>query len=110
MGMERDRTNDEHLTGTELEVTMELDVPRPALWEMVQDVTRIGEWSPECFTATWADGAGPQAAAGARFRAQNRFPDGAVRDVQGLVTAAVDATVLEWIVLDHDGAAGSIWR
>src|SRR3979490_2641065 len=101
MGMERDRANDEHLTGTQLEVTMELDVPRPALWEMVQDVTRIGEWSPERLTATRAGGGGPQAAAGARFHARNRFPDGAVRDVEGLVTTAVEARVFEWIVLDH---------
>ncbi len=38
-----------------------------AVWELVSDVTRIGEFSPETFEAEWIDGAtGP--ATGARFR------------------------------------------
>ncbi len=40
--------------------------PEP-IWELVSDVTRIGEYSPETFEAEWLDGAtGP--AVGARFR------------------------------------------
>lgn len=38
-----------------------------AIWALVSDVTRIGEFSPETFEAEWLDGAtGP--ALGARFR------------------------------------------
>jgi hypothetical protein len=38
-----------------------------AVWAIVSDVTRIGEFSPETFDAEWLDGAtGP--ALGARFR------------------------------------------
>jgi Polyketide cyclase / dehydrase and lipid transport len=29
------------------------------LYDMVSDVTRMGEWSPECRAGTWDDGAGP---------------------------------------------------
>jgi hypothetical protein len=44
------------------------------VWELVSDITRMGEWSPECFAAEWADGAcGP--AAGARFHGHNRRGD-----------------------------------
>jgi hypothetical protein len=45
---------------------------RPAVvWDLVSDVTRIGEFSPETFEAEWLDGAtGP--AVGARFRGHVR--------------------------------------
>lgn len=37
------------------------------VWDLVSDVTRIGEFSPETFEAEWVDGAtGPEV--GARFR------------------------------------------
>jgi uncharacterized protein YndB with AHSA1/START domain len=48
-------------------VTMHIDAPPEAVWELVSDVTRIGSYSPETFEAEWLDGAtGP--AVGARFR------------------------------------------
>jgi uncharacterized protein YndB with AHSA1/START domain len=41
--------------------------PPEKVWELVSDVTRIGEFSPETFEAEWLDGAtGP--AVGAKFR------------------------------------------
>lgn len=48
-------------------VTLHMQAPVDRVWELVSDVTRIGEFSPETFEARWADGAtGP--APGARFR------------------------------------------
>ncbi|MCC7077192.1 MAG: SRPBCC family protein [Acidimicrobiia bacterium] len=45
--------------------------PPERVWEMISDVTRMGEWSPETTRGTWIGGAdGP--AVGARFRGQNR--------------------------------------
>jgi hypothetical protein len=41
--------------------------PADRIWALVSDVTRIGEFSPETFEASWVDGAaGPEV--GARFR------------------------------------------
>jgi uncharacterized protein YndB with AHSA1/START domain len=41
------------------------------LWDMLGDVTRMGEWSPETERAEWLDGAtGP--VVGARFKGHNR--------------------------------------
>lgn len=49
------------------QVTIHMQAPPDAVWELVSDVTRIGSYSPETFEAEWVDGAtGP--AAGARFR------------------------------------------
>jgi uncharacterized protein YndB with AHSA1/START domain len=48
-------------------VTVHMDAPPERVWELVSDVTRIGEFSPETFEAEWIDGAtGP--AVGAKFR------------------------------------------
>jgi hypothetical protein len=49
------------------EVRLHIEAPVEAVWALVTDVTRIGEYSPETFEAEWLDGAtGP--AVGARFR------------------------------------------
>jgi uncharacterized protein YndB with AHSA1/START domain len=48
-------------------VTVHIKAPAERVWDMVSDVTRIGEFSPETFEAEWIDGAtGPEV--GARFR------------------------------------------
>lgn len=48
-----------------------IEAPQEVLYDLVTDVTRMGEWSPECVEGEWLDGAtGP--VAGARFRATNR--------------------------------------
>lgn len=48
-------------------VTVHIDAPPSAVWALVSDVTRIGEYSPETFEAEWLGGAtGPEV--GARFR------------------------------------------
>jgi hypothetical protein len=52
-------------------VTVHIDAPAGRVWELVSDVTRIGEFSPETFEAEWLDGAdGPRA--GVRFRGHVR--------------------------------------
>jgi uncharacterized protein YndB with AHSA1/START domain len=52
-------------------VTVHMQASPEAVWELVSDVTRIGEYSPETFEAKWIDGAtGP--AAGARFKGHVR--------------------------------------
>lgn len=48
-----------------------VDAPPAAVWEVVRDVTRTGEWSHECHTVTWIDGA-TEAVPGARFRGRNK--------------------------------------
>jgi hypothetical protein len=48
-------------------VTVHMNASPAAVWDLVSDVTRIGEFSPETFEAEWLDGAtGP--AVGATFR------------------------------------------
>lgn len=48
-----------------------VDAHPDAVWDVVRDPTRVGEWSHECVAATWLDGA-TRAEPGARFRGRNR--------------------------------------
>ena len=52
-------------------VTVHMAAPADLIWDLVSDVTRVGEFSPETFEAQWLGGAtGPRA--GARFRGHVR--------------------------------------
>lgn len=51
--------------------SIEISAPPEVVWDLVADITRMGEWSPECVRAEWRDGAtGP--AVGAHFHGYNR--------------------------------------
>lgn len=53
------------------EVSVEVDAPPKRLYEMITDVSRMGEWSPETVSAQWVEGsAGPTI--GAKFRGKNK--------------------------------------
>ena len=43
------------------------------LYDMVSDVTRMGEWSPVCKACWWDEGAGPEV--GAWFTGRNELPE-----------------------------------
>jgi hypothetical protein len=53
------------------EVGIYIQASPEAVYALVSDVTRMGDWSPEPYRCQWIDGAsGP--AVGARFKARNR--------------------------------------
>jgi hypothetical protein len=57
--------------GTHGETTVHMAASPDAVYALVSDVTRMGEWSPETYKCEWIGGAtGP--AVGARFKASNR--------------------------------------
>src|SRR4051794_9399817 len=57
--------------GTIGEARVHVDQTPEAVYDMVADVTRMGEWSPETIKCVWIDGAtGP--ASGARFKGTNK--------------------------------------
>ncbi|MBI4220818.1 MAG: SRPBCC family protein [Chloroflexi bacterium] len=54
------------------EASVLINAPASLVYSMVSDITRMGEWSPECYRCRWIRGAtGPKV--GARFRGWNRF-------------------------------------
>ena len=57
--------------GTRAEVSLHVEAPPEKLYDLVSDVRRMGEWSPECRRCEWTDGAtGP--AVGASFKGTNK--------------------------------------
>lgn len=54
-----------------VEVVREIKASPVDVWNAVSDITRMGEWSPECHSCAWIEGAtGP--AVGAKFSGENR--------------------------------------
>ncbi|MFZ1175329.1 MAG: SRPBCC family protein [Mycobacterium sp.] len=51
---------------------IDIAAPPDLVYDLIADVTRMGEWSPECYRCEWLDGA-TAAAAGVRFRGYNRL-------------------------------------
>ena len=53
------------------DVSIDIAAPPDEVYELVSDITRMGEWSPECRDCAWTGGAtGPTV--GARFKARNK--------------------------------------
>ena len=68
-------------------VSIDIAAPPDRVYDLVSDITRMGEWSPECYQCTWTKGAtGP--AVGARFKAKNKGGRGPAWSNTPVVTAA----------------------
>lgn len=53
------------------EASATIEAPIDAVWNVVSDVTRVGEWSGECQGCAWVGGA-DSPVPGAQFRGRNR--------------------------------------
>ncbi len=107
-------TTIDEVTGARTEVSLHVGLPRRRLWELVTDVARYGEWSPECELTEWLERAAEGAPhAGDRFSGCNRFGNGFVATTFCVVTEVIRPETFEWVVLDPTGEPdrpGSIWR
>ncbi|HEV2634646.1 MAG TPA: SRPBCC family protein [Actinocrinis sp.] len=104
---------DDLVTGVTTAVQLTVDLPPDQVWDLVTDVTRIGEWSPEVAGGAWVHRAGLVPQAGDGFQGHNRFPNGLTATVDCLVTQADRPALFEWVVLDDANdpdRPGSIWR
>ncbi len=81
---------------TENRVAVTVDAPIDAVWDVVRDMTRVGEWSHECVGGEWMAGAdGP--APGARFRGRNRA--GLLRWGRVCEVVSADPYELVWVTI-----------
>jgi uncharacterized protein YndB with AHSA1/START domain len=68
------RTENSSLFGAwSIVVSEEFDCPADAVWSLITDIARIGEFSPECIDARWTTE--EHAAVGARFDGTNSVID-----------------------------------
>lgn len=81
--------------------------PPEEVYAVVSDVTRMGEFSPECVRCEWVGGAtGPEA--GARFHGYNKIGD-FEWDVPCEVRRAEPGTVFEFAAAPELGEQATIW-
>jgi uncharacterized protein YndB with AHSA1/START domain len=94
-------------------VAEEVVAARPELvWDLVAEVTRVGEWSPECIRAAWLGEPG-RPRPGARFTGRNRIASGFEYEVTCVVTEADRPRAFAWVVLDDSGdpaRPSSLWQ
>ena len=72
-----------------------IDASPEALYDLVSDIGRTGEWSPICRTCWWRDEAGPRV--GAWFVGRNEA-DGRVWETESQVVAADPGREFAWLV------------
>jgi len=76
------------------------------VWGLVADITRMGEWSPECVRAEWEDGA-VRPAVGAHFHGYNRA--GTFEwDAPGVVTECEPGRIFSFAV-PRDASPANSW-
>jgi hypothetical protein len=84
------------------EASIVIDAPADVLYDMVSDVTRMGEWSPETTACKWIGASG--AREGARFSGRNRAR-GSTWTMAATVTAAVPAEEFAFVTSKSEGPA-----
>ena len=95
-------------TATTGEARIEIDAAPLVVYELVSDITRMGEWSPECYRCEWLGGA-TTAAVGAKFRGHNRL--GKVRwTTDAIVTTADPGQEFAFTTLHKDGREETLWH
>ena len=91
----------------ESSASIEVSAAPEIVWNLVADIARMGEWSPECVRAEWENGAtGP--VVGAHFRGYNKA--GTYEwDAPGVVTECEPGRVFAFAV-PRDAATTNLWR
>jgi len=90
-----------------IEVSATIAAPADAVYAAVSDITRMGEWSPECSGGKWLGGA-TAAKPGARFRGTNKHGPWRWSTTCKVVTAD-PARELSWEVR-YLGLPIALWR
>ena len=93
--------------GPTVEVDIRVEASPGRVWELVTDLARVGEWSPEYQGGAWHEGAdGP--AVGAWFKGRNKRGD-REWESDSVVVESVAAQTFAWSVSSPDNPAAT-WR
>ncbi|HVV38383.1 MAG TPA: SRPBCC family protein [Acidimicrobiales bacterium] len=86
--------------------SIEIAASAEAVYDVVSNVTRVGEWSPETHTGAWTQEAAP--VVGARFKGTNKT-DAFERATPCVVTAAERGNRFAFDVIGGDDGNGASW-
>lgn len=102
----------DEVTGLRIDVETIVPADPEIVWDLVADVTKVPEWSPECVYTAWLDQpAGVRA--GTRFTGRNRARNGFEWTVTCVVTEAERPDTFGWVVLadpSEPSVPSSVWR
>lgn len=89
--------------------SIEIAAPPEVVYGLITDITRMGEWSPECYRCIWLDDA-DAAVPGARFRGYNKL--GSYRwQTTAVVSSAEDGRLFAFTTVhDKTGRQETAWR
>ena len=79
------------------------------VYRLITDVTRMGEWSPECYRCTWLDGTSV-AVPGVRFRGHNRLGPYTWQTTAVIKEAEADRLFAFTTIHDKTGREETAWR
>lgn len=95
-------------TATTGEASIDVAAPARVVYDLISDVTRMGERSPECYRCEWLDRS-TAAQVGARFRGYNRL--GPIRwATTCVVTTAEPGREFAFDVVNRHGRVETEWR
>jgi uncharacterized protein YndB with AHSA1/START domain len=100
---------DELLAKFHLDETIEIDAPVDRVWSVIADVSRIGEFSPECHTAEWIEGA-TRPDIGARFVGSNRLGEREWDRACTITELETEHTFAYTVGDGIDGSPATEWR
>ncbi|MFC6083432.1 SRPBCC family protein [Sphaerisporangium aureirubrum] len=103
--------DDYGVTGARVELEMTVPLPPKRLWDLITEVPRISDWSPECRHIAWLDPTAPELHLGSRFQCRN-LRQGAVWTTTCTVTELAPPRAFAWTVLDDrdHSQLSSTWR
>ncbi|MEV0696390.1 SRPBCC family protein [Saccharopolyspora sp. NPDC050389] len=94
-------------TSYDLHASTHVSATPDEVYRVASDITRMGEWSPECIGGEWASG--EPGTAGATFKGHNRHRDD-VWTTECEVTAAEPGRRFAWAVLSYQPTPdNSLW-
>ena len=89
--------------------SIDIAAPPELVYDLIADVPRMGEWSPECYRCKWLDGT-TSAAVGARFRGYNRVGRYRWATTAVITTADRGCEFAFTVVHDETGRDETRWR
>ena len=96
------------ITATTGQAHVEIDAAPLTAYQLISDITRMGDCSPECYRCERLDGA-TTTVTGARFGGHNRL--GKIRwHTDAIVTVANPGQEFAFSTLHKDGREETLWR
>lgn len=96
-------------TAKQGKASVEIAAPPQVVYQLITDIARMGEWSPECYRCTWLNDT-HTAAPGARFRGYNKLGNYRWQTTAVVTSAELGQLFAFTTVHDKTGKEETAWR